>query len=187
MKFKSIFTSLLVTTLVLTSSVGLRAQEMNVPSAPFQRKTAYEWRSAAENKNLAGSWKSENIGPTIMSGRITDIDVNPDNGHEFYIAYASGGLWYTKNNGTTFTPVFDHEAVMTIGDIAVHWPSHTLYVGSGESNSSRSSYAGNGIYMSTDKGKTWKNIGLEDSHHIGRMWVDPRNANKLMVAAMGHL
>ena len=97
------------------------------------------------------------------------------------------GLVVYKQQWHKFYPVFDHEAVMTIGDIAVHWPSNTLYVGTGESNSNRSSYAGNGVYKSTDAGKSWQHLGLSDSHHIGRMWVDPKNPERLMVAALGHL
>jgi photosystem II stability/assembly factor-like uncharacterized protein len=187
MKFNCPLFSLLGTSLLLMLASYTRAQSLQQPSAPSERNQAYQWRNDSVNAQLAGNWSCINIGPTIMNGRITDIDVNPLDAHEFYIAYASGGLWHTQNNGTTFQPIFEHEAVMTIGDIAVHWPSRTIYVGTGENNSSRSSYAGNGIYRSTDNGKTWKNLGLSDTHHIGRLWVDVKDENKIMVAALGHL
>ncbi|MBP9548376.1 MAG: hypothetical protein KBE86_04415 [Chitinophagales bacterium] len=140
-----------------------------------------------KEKSLVKNLQFQNIGPTIMSGRVTDLDVNPDNPFEFYVAYASGGLWYTNNNGLSFTPVFDNQEVMTIGDIAVLWKSGTIYVGTGEVNSSRSSYAGIGIYKSTDKGNTWKNIGLPESHHIGAILIHPDNPDIVWVAALGHL
>ena len=129
----------------------------------------------------------ENIGPTVMSGRVTDLDVNPENPAEFYVGYASGGLWYTDNNGTTFTPVLDNSNTQNVGDIAVHWPSKTIWVGTGENNSSRSSYAGIGLLKSTDGGKTWINTGLADSHHIGRILIDPRNPDHVVVGVTGHL
>ena len=88
----------------------------------------------------------ENIGPSVFSGRVTDVDADPDNPSRMYVAYASGGLWYTESNGTQFKPVFDQEASMTIGDIAVNWSANTIWVGTGEANSSRSSYAGTGLY-----------------------------------------
>lgn len=105
-----------------------------------------------------------NMGPTVMSGRVADVAVNPENPTEFYVGYASGGLWYTNNNGTTFTPVLDNSPTQNIGDIAVDWNSETIWVGTGEKNSSRSSYAGIGMLKSTDKGKSWQNVGLTDSH-----------------------
>jgi photosystem II stability/assembly factor-like uncharacterized protein len=103
------------------------------------------------------------------------------------VAYASGGLWYTDNNGTTFSPVFDREASMTIGDIAVNWTAGIIWIGTGENNSSRSSYSGLGMYKSTDKGKTWKHAGLEESHHIGRIVLHPTNSNQVTVSCLGAL
>lgn len=128
-----------------------------------------------------------NIGPTIMSGRVVDLDVNPDQPTEFYVAYASGGLWHTNNNGTSFTAVTENAPTQNMGDIAVDWKSGTIYIGTGESNSSRSSYAGIGILKSTDKGKTWTNVGLTDSHHIGRIVMNKNNPDELVVGAIGHL
>ena len=128
-----------------------------------------------------------NIGPSVMSGRVTDIDVNPNAPHEFYVGYASGGLWYTNNNGTTFQPVMDNSPTQNIGDIAVHWPTHTIYVGTGENNSSRSSYAGIGILKSMDKGASWQHIGLADSHHIGKIEINPTDPNEVIVGVTGHL
>ncbi len=122
-----------------------------------------------------------------MSGRVADVAVDPDDPTHFYVGYASGGLWETQDNGTTFTPLFDDQAVMTIGDIDVHWPSGKIYVGTGEVNSSRSSYAGNGMYSSSDGGKTWTHLGLDETHHIGRVLVDSRDPNTVWVAALGHL
>jgi photosystem II stability/assembly factor-like uncharacterized protein len=128
-----------------------------------------------------------NIGPSIMSGRVTDLSVNPNNTNEFYVAYASGSLWHTINNGQSFVPLFDKEATHTIGAIAVNWQENIIWIGTGEANSSRSSYAGTGIYKSIDSGKTWTHKGLEESHHIGKIIIDNQNKNIVYVAALGHL
>lgn len=131
--------------------------------------------------------KFQNIGPTIMSGRVVDLAVNPNNPTEFYVAYASGGLWYTHNNGTSFEPVMDSALTLNCGSVTVNWKTDEIWVGTGEVNSSRSSYAGIGVLKSSDKGKTWQNLGLQDSHHISRIWVNPTNSNEIIVAAVGHL
>ena len=140
-----------------------------------------------QKKSLVKNINFTNIGPTIMSGRVADVAVNPNNTIEFYVGYASGGLWYTKNNGTSFMPVLDSSPTQNIGDIAVDWSSETIWVGTGEKNSSRSSYAGIGLLKSMDKGKTWNNVGLLDSHHVSRILINPKNADEVIVGVIGHL
>lgn len=129
----------------------------------------------------------KNIGPTIMSGRVVDLAVNPNNPTEFYVGYASGGVWHTKNNGTTFEPILDSSPTQNVGSLAVDWKTGAIWVGTGEVNASRSSYAGIGILQSTDNGKTWTNKGLKDSHHISKIIINPNNPNEVVVAAVGHL
>jgi photosystem II stability/assembly factor-like uncharacterized protein len=139
---------------------------------------------------LKSSWDTvafRNIGPSIMSGRVVDVAVNNADPTEFYVAYATGGLWHTTNNGQSFTPVFDSADVITIGAIAVNWKTRAIWVGTGEVNSSRSSYAGMGIYKSLDSGKTWRYLGLPESHHIGKIQLHPTDENIAWVAVLGHL
>ncbi|MBS3818129.1 hypothetical protein KGY73_01280 [bacterium] len=128
------------------------------------------------------------IGPARQGGRIVDIAVSPQQKNTFYVAAASGGLWKTVNNGTTFQPIFDDQSVISLGDIAVA-PSDAgiIWAGTGEANNSRSVYWGNGVYKSTDQGKTWTHMGLKESHHVGRIVIHPQNPDIVYVAALGHL
>ncbi len=155
-----------------------------------QRINSHKQSKKLADESLVSNVRFENIGPTIMSGRITDIDVNPNDPSIYYVAYASGGVWLTENNGQTFTPVFDYEATMTIGDIAVDLKNRIIWVGTGENNSSRSSYAGTGIYKISYNdyaGQVIEHKGLEESHHIGRVILHPTNPDIIWVAVIGHL
>ncbi len=129
-----------------------------------------------------------NIGPAIMGGRIDDFAVVESNPSVFFVGTASGGVWKTVNNGVTFEPVFDDQGVPTIGDVTIA-PSDPaiVYVGTGEQNNRQSSSWGDGVYKSLDGGKTWIHLGLKDTHHIGRIVVDPKNPDVAYVAAAGHL
>ncbi|GIV61716.1 MAG: hypothetical protein KatS3mg044_0582 [Rhodothermaceae bacterium] len=163
--------------------------ETLVPPTPASQRLASAARRAQlRERSLVRNVAFRNVGPTVMSGRVVDLDVSPDDPTHFYVAYASGGLWKTTNNGQSFTPLFDAEAVMTLGDIAVDWThGETIWVGTGENNSSRSSYAGAGIYRSTDGGETWEHLGLAETHRTGRIVLHPADPNTVWVAAAGHL
>lgn len=133
-----------------------------------------------------------NVGPFRMGARISDIAAPAapakDHRYTFYVATWSGGLWKTTNNGTTFEPVFDDQSTLAIGDVALA-PSNPeiVWVGTGDAFTSRSSYAGDGVYRSIDGGKTWRNMGLEETQHIARIVIHPTNPDVVYVAAMGHL
>jgi photosystem II stability/assembly factor-like uncharacterized protein len=128
------------------------------------------------------------VGPAFTSGRISGFAVDPNNHTRYYVAVASGGVWKTTNAGTTWTPIFDNEASYSIGAIALD-PKNplTVWVGSGENNSQRSVGYGSGLYKSEDGGRSWKNVGLKTSEHIGRIAVDPKDSNIVYVAAQGPL
>ena len=168
-------------------------------SAQAQKPNAIEATKASEilsNKSLRNQLRKEStvlgipfrsIGPSIMGGRVVEIKVNPENSADFFVAYASGGLWRTQNMGTTFTPLFDHEIAITIGAFDVNWESGEIWIGTGEVNSSRSSYAGVGMFHSSNWGETWQHQGLEDSQHIGRVIIDKSNPSRVWVASLGRL
>lgn len=174
-------------TFLLILPLLLKGQSFPAPTPALKRLEGVDQHWALRDVSWFNHLHFQNIGPTVFSGRVVDVDVNPSNPIEMYVAYASGGVWYTNNNGTTFTPVFDSQATITIGDIAVNWSANIIWVGTGENNSSRSSYSGIGIFKSTDKGKTWKNMGLEESQHIGRIVLHPVNPNIVHVAVLGSL
>ena len=156
-------------------------------TSPQTVESALAQKQKMADNSLVKNVAFENIGPTIMSGRVTDLAVNPAKPSEFYVGYASGGVWHTTNNGTTFTPILDNAPTQNVGDIAVDWKNRTIWVGTGENNSSRSSYAGIGILKSSDNGKTWENMGLNDSHHIGRILINPNNPDEVVIGVTGHL
>ncbi len=175
----------LLISLIAFSLFGQLTQPPFTPAT--ERINSYEQRQVLEDASLVSNVPFRSVGPTVFSGRVSDIDVREEDPSHFYVGYASGGLWKTENNGQSFTPLFDNEIVMTIGDIAVDWERNVIWVGSGEVNSSRSSYSGVGMFKSTDGGKTWEHKGLPESHHIGRIILHPEDPNTLWVAVLGHL
>ncbi|MBT8281565.1 MAG: glycosyl hydrolase, partial [Muriicola sp.] len=176
----------------LTLSFFLSLISLSLFAQPDVTKASKIMDDLAEKEKMASTSLVKNIvfkniGPTVMSGRVVDLDVNPDDPSEFYVAYASGGLWHTSNNGTSFTPIMDQSATQNLGDIAVDWKTGVIWAGTGENNSSRSSYAGIGLLKSSDRGESWEHMGLPDSHHIGRIHINPANPDEVVVGVTGHL
>jgi photosystem II stability/assembly factor-like uncharacterized protein len=131
-------------------------------------------------------WRA--IGPAVMGGRIDDVAVDERDPATIYVGAASGGVWKTTNAGTTWTPLFDRQGVASIGDIALSATNRDLvWVGTGEPNNRQSSTFGDGVYKSSDGGRTWTHMGLRDTQHIGRVIVDPVDPDIVYVAALGRL
>ncbi len=177
----------LLTVLALACTALLAADKASKPGkADKTDKTAAE-TGPMKSETFAGlAWRG--IGPALMSGRVADIAVHPTERATWVIAVASGGLWRTENSGTTWTPVADDAGSYSWG--CVTWDAknpQTVWAGSGENNSQRSVGYGDGVYKSIDGGRTFKNAGLKDSEHIGKILVDPRDSNVVYVAAQGPL
>ena len=148
---------------------------------------AYKNKETLTHSSRVKNIEFRNIGPTIMSGRVVALEVNPQDPTQFYVAYASGGVWYTDNNGTSFESISDDWPTQNIGEIAMDWNNDILWVGTGENNSSRSSYSGIGILKTNADGSNWKNVGLHDSHHIGKILINPENSDHVVIGVTGHL
>ena len=157
---------------------------LQIPQAQNNKKENIQ---PLDSISIAGlKWRS--IGPALTSGRISDIAVNPNNPYEYYVASASGGVWKTINAGNDYTPVFDKEGSYSIGCVTIDPNnSNVIWVGTGENNNQRVVGYGDGIYKSMDGGKSWKNMGLKTSEHIGKIIVQPENSDIVFVAAIGPL
>lgn len=156
--------------------------------AAAARLAGYEKRLAMEKSSPFASLTFRNVGPELQGGRIVDLDAPRSRPDTLFVAYATGGLFRTDDKGGTWTPLFDTESSIGLGAIAVgDAEGNVLWAGTGEANSSRTTYAGTGVFKSTDGGKTWKNTGLHDSHHVGRILVDPASPDHVLVASMGPL
>ena len=162
----------------VAGAADTKGSDKNKPEAP---KTKFE-AGTFSGLELRG------IGPALVSGRVGDVAVDPKNFAIRYVAVASGGVWKTTNWGTTWTPIFDSQGSYSIGCITLD-PSNslTVWVGTGENNTQRSVAYGDGVYRSLDGGKSWENMGLKNSEHIGKIVVDPRNSKNVYVAAQGPL
>jgi photosystem II stability/assembly factor-like uncharacterized protein len=179
---KRVFLSIVALSVCALGARGMLAQGFQQPAVPPLDPIHKSTDPILKNF----TWRS--IGPANMGGRIDDIAVVDGNPSTYYVGFATGGLWKTTNNGTTFTPLFDEQAVTSIGDIAIA-PSdpNIVYVGTGEPNNRQSASFGAGMFKSTDAGKTWKPIGLVDTQSIARVVVHPKDPNIVYVAAIGHL
>jgi photosystem II stability/assembly factor-like uncharacterized protein len=177
-KHRCIITSILALFL-LVSFQDLQAQR--------KKKSSKTSESSFElNDKMLNMFSFRSIGPAAYSGRISDLAVNPDNPSEYYVGVASGGLWKTVNHGTTFKPIFDDQPVFSIGCLAMDPNnSNVLWVGTGENNTQRNLAYGDGVYKTTDGGKSFTNMGLKTSSQIGKIMIDPRDSNVVYVAAQG--
>lgn len=150
--------------------------------------TPLHGQSVEQIAAVANALEFREIGPTIMSGRISDLAVVESDPAVFYVGTATGGVWKTENSGISFEEVFRNQETASIGDVTVA-PSNpnVVWVGTGEPQNRQSSPWGNGVYRSTDAGRSWTHLGLENTHHISRIQVHPRDPDVAYVAAVGHL
>ncbi|XZE17953.1 VPS10 domain-containing protein [Pirellulaceae bacterium SH449] len=179
--------------LILATSFSLAVhgapQEPDTSSGvnPGEAKPTAAWDDSTLTE-LLGTFKHRSIGPALMSGRIADIAIDPSNPNVWFVAVGSGGVWKTTNAGTTFTPIFDGQSSYSIGCVTID-PNHTdtIWVGTGENVAGRHVGIGDGVYRSKDGGKSFQKMGLEQSEHISKIVIDPRNSNVIYVAAQGPL
>jgi photosystem II stability/assembly factor-like uncharacterized protein len=192
--FKNSVGKVLAISLVLLAAALFSAGQAKKPAVlqstnPEMRLKGFEQYQAMVQASKFKDLKWQYLGPTNISGRVTDVAVVTPKGKNYtiYVAAASGGVWKSDNEGTTWTPIFESAPTAAVGDIALA-PSNpqVLYVGTGEHNIFRSSQAGCGVYKSTDGGKTWTHMGLADTNTIARIVVHPTNPDVVYVAAAGH-
>jgi photosystem II stability/assembly factor-like uncharacterized protein len=170
--------------LFLLTSVSVFGQ----PTNETDWSRSFSSRKELEAQSILKEYPVRNIGPTVQGGRIVDVEVNLNNPKEFYVGYASGGIFKTKNNGVTFAPIFDNVDALGIGDFALSQTNpEIIYVGTGEKNGSRSSYAGSGVYKTTNGGKTWTSLGLTQTQHISRVIIHPQSNEVVWIASLGTL
>lgn len=170
--------------LVLILPFGAFAQKQQKKEAAKQEEKQEHY---LDKLSLSGL-KFRTVGPAFTSGRISDFAVHPKSRSVYYVAVSSGGVWKTENAGTTYEPIFDGQGSYSIGCVTLD-PNNpnVVWVGTGENNNQRSVAYGDGVYKSEDGGASWKNMGLKNSEHIGKIIVDPRNSNVAYVAAIGPL
>jgi len=156
-------------------------------SSPAERQRSWAQHQQLKLKSPFKDLKWRAVGPELQGGRIEAIACLPAEPFTIYVGVGAGNLWKTVNNGTTWEPVFENESTFSIGSVAIA-PSDPdiVWVGTGEILMARSSFAGTGVFKSTDAGETWTNVGLPDSHHIPRVLIDPQDPDIVYVAALGH-
>ncbi len=156
-------------------------------TTPEQRMRSWQHHRQLENDSIFKHLEWRSVGPRLQGGRIECLAIDPGNS-TMYVGAGSGNLWKSVNNGTTWRPVFEKESTFAMGDVAVSRSNpEVVWVGTGEVLMARSSYAGTGAFKSTDGGETWQHMGLSDTHHIGRVLIDPHDQNVVYVAAIGRL
>lgn len=182
LRSKRIFTALSLAFCLVFSNLATLAQGFQGNQPPPKPPI-----NPSDDPLLRGfAWRS--IGPASMGGRIDDIEAVESNPYIIYVGFATGGLWKSVNNGTTWEPIFDTYPTASIGDVAICQSNpNIIWVGTGEANNRQSSSFGDGIYKSTDGGKTFTNVGLKDTQSIARVVIDPKNPDTVYVAALGHL
>src|SRR5689334_18118504 len=174
--------------LLLCLSASLFAQDDPAPGGRGGRGGRGGASDEPINAQTFAGLRARLIGPVLISGRVSQIAVFPDSPSHYLIAEASGGVWLTYSDGTTWTPVFDNQTSYSIGTITIGPKNPSVvWVGTGENNNQRSVSYGDGVYRSEDGGLTWHNMGLRKTEHIARIVVDPRDSNVVYVAAPGPL
>ncbi|MEX0891848.1 MAG: hypothetical protein WEB88_06715 [Gemmatimonadota bacterium] len=173
--------------LLLTLGAAVLVAPLAAPAAAQQRPAA-TLNAADRYQRALSELEFREIGPAIMGGRVSDLAVNQADPAEFYVGLASGGLWKTTSQGMTWTPLFDDQPNASVGAVTLA-PSNPniVWVGTGEPQNRQSSPYGAGVFRSTDAGLTWQSMGLEDTRHIGRIVIHPRDPDIVYVAAVGHL
>ena len=172
---------------------GQRGQELlNVssenPTDVDSRMRAWRQHVQMEDASPFADLDWRAVGPQMQGGRIESVAIPQGSQTTLYVGAGSGNLWKTVNNGTTWKPIFEKESTFSIGDVEVAPTNpNIVWVGTGEVLMARSSYAGTGVFKSTDAGASWQNMGLADTHHIGRVLIHPFDPDIVYVAAIGHL
>lgn len=170
----------------MTSTLLLLSLVLAQP--PIQPKDAPKTEKKDDKSFSLGFLRARSVGPALTSGRVVAFAVHPQDRSHYFVAVASGGVWKTTNAGTTWTPVFDGEGSYSIGTVVFDPKNpNVVWVGTGENNSQRSVAYGDGVYKSIDGGRSWTNVGLKQSEHIGKILIDPRDSETVYVAAQGPL
>ncbi|HCC70315.1 MAG TPA: hypothetical protein DEQ09_04075, partial [Bacteroidales bacterium] len=186
---KNTIRALFLILFVSTYCFSLHAQIKEPVFSGKERVSMFAKHIAMKDESSLSDLHWQYIGPTNISGRCTDVEAVTPRGESYtiWIGSATGGVWKSENEGSTFMPVFDAMPTASIGDIAIDANNPDIvWVGTGEANIFRSSNSGCGVFKTTDGGKTWKNMGLENTMTIGRIRIHPKNSDIVYVAATGH-